>query len=82
MQTESRPRRPYHTKSVQAGLEKLAITSTLHDDDCTAARNWIDAIGAWRVSSPDAHPAGRGRSVSERTPGAVLATAPGEEAGA
>ena len=80
MPPETRPRRPYHTKSVQAGLEKLAITSTLHDDDCTAARIWIDAMALWRLSSDEAQPAGRGRSVSERTPGAVLAIAPGEEA--
>jgi hypothetical protein len=75
-----RPRKPYHTRAVQRGLERLAVTSNAWDDDIVAARNWIDAMSEWRLPSEPAHPAGRGRFVSASAAGATSPVAPAEEA--
>ena len=77
--SESKSRKPYHTKTVQEGLERLAKSSPDWSPEATEARIWIFAMSEWRVQSPQAQLAGRERSVSESAPGAVLAIAPGEE---
>jgi hypothetical protein len=75
-----RPRKPYHTRAVQRGLERLAMTSNAWDDDIVAARNWIDAMSGWRLPSETALPAGRGGFVSLSAAGATSPVAPAEEA--